>query len=554
MPRNPKSLDAPRVKTPDHYGAAHLSISKNDAVANIKILSGEINKAEDSTVLRVASLPDKNIIYFRAESKSQGASKSKNKTEIEENRKNMQEFLKQTVKDFKNIQGDDISIEQRNALKKLSDLAASGRDADITVGDVKAALGEMTKTKRELKLEKLKKDHQTPKRTESQSRKLMLNRFGVIDQLQKENLKKLLFFSGSNISEKSQDQSISNMQSLVAMQLKNPKASLGDLIEKCQDKEKIEKFVDAWLSFRVAEKNSQKNPLKNSAQFVWAETMDVLCAELKRSVFSTRDQTKDKKNQRVILVDSPISPVIKKKMATPGPALTPQVAHTARKKKISAVKRNSLEHKPILQNKKATISPASVFLNAKNGSPVSTNFISSFTFKLDDTTATDDYSGLMRRTESGDLERQFVFYEVAAAEAKAKSVLAKMRLERLYLGHTYAQKSPTLTAMPVTDPIEENNVRSFTAVRDQIIAASSTSSTLPLSPLPPGATLATVFGKNTNPILRDTMFIANTLALAISPTKIGNLADEQGIQSDVAPVLIYAAEQPVSSTPVVNNN
>ena len=235
MPRTPKPLDTPRTKTLDHYGAAHLDLSKNDLIGNINILSNAINKTPSKTILRVSKSDDKPVIYFRAEPEYQDNSKLKNKKEVEKNRENMREFLQQTVKNFEKTKGNDISNEQRNALKTLSSLAADQR-GDITVGDIKSAFATISKNKREAAIEKVKNTHQTPTRTDSQNRALMLRRFTLIDKTQKDVLKNALFSSESNISLESQDQAISEMQSLMAMQLKNPKASLQDILMKFQGK------------------------------------------------------------------------------------------------------------------------------------------------------------------------------------------------------------------------------------------------------------------------------------------------------------------------------
>ena len=545
MPRNPKPLDAPRTKTSDHYGAAHLDLSRNDLDDNVKILNNEINKTPKKTVLRVTKSDGNPTIYFRAAPKSQDSSKLKNKKEVESNRQNMREFLLQTVNQFEKKLGTRISDEEQIALNTLRSLA-SGQSGDITVGDVKPAFEALSKSKREVHIEKIKKNYQTPTRTDSQNCQLMRRRFGLIDKVQKDNLKKALFSSGATISDQSKEQAISAMQSLVAMQLKNPKASLQNILMKCQNKKEIEQFVDAWLSFRSQEKNGRINSPKQSALFPWAQTMDQLCADLKRSVFSDKNQSADQQTQRVILVDSPISPVIRKKIAGTGQPLTPNVKHTARKKKISVAKRNSPVVKPILQNKKTNISPVTLFRNTKSSSPVVANFISSFAFKLDDATSTEQFPGLMRRTESGDLERQFVFYEVAAAEAKAKSVLIKMRLEGLYRARSEKNNSPIQNLMSNANTSHTGGVRSFSEVRDQITAASATSSALALSPLPVGETIATVSKKGSIYKMELPSNSGIPIPLALSSANVPNLDEEQSTESTNAPALIYDANKPVS--------
>jgi hypothetical protein len=159
----------------------------------------------------------------------------------------------------------------------------------------------------------------------------------------------------------------------------------------------------------------------------------------------------------------------------------------------------------------------------------------------------------MRRTESGDLERQFVFYEVAAAEAKAKAILIKMRLEGLYQSRTDKNNGPAQNLISKANTNDTDSVRSFNEVRDQITAASSTQPALSSSPLPVDTTIATVPKKESiyKMELPFTSVSQIPMPLALSTSDLSISDSEQSIESTKTPILIYAADQQDS---LVNNN
>jgi hypothetical protein len=524
MPHSQRVTRSPGSPQHDYRGTSRIPVSNKNILTSAKLLSEQTDSMPDDTILRGAKIDGKKCIYFRNSSTSGTNRYLKNKNEIIENRESIKKILNQIVESFEDKRLGKITKKERAAIEEIQELT-SGTKKDITAGDIKGPLKEITKSVDKTPKGDLKTIYQSSARSESTTFNLMLSRFKLMDTIQKNNLKKLLFPDATRISIKKENHIVDQMMALVERRLDHPKSTLQKLVSTADDKEAVKAFVDAWTAFRSSEKKPESASLKLSAQFSWAKMMDQFCDDLKNNIFleknipanatniasigsqnlqstvSSKPELKSRP-KAVLNSEAKLRPAQEPKGELPLSATSLQKkTHSTAKKKISLQsKSTNAAPTPKLIAKKSPISPLKITTAMNHVSPV-TAFLP------------------IPRTESGVLEDQIVHFEKVATEARVRADLARQRLDALYRVRSKSNNTLGQGARSVASIGNQLSLRNFSEVRMEITSASLSGILTNVSPLRSGLTLEKFF-----------QFGADGVTVSPTPRRLGLSSSESSSQ------------------------
>ena len=498
MPHSQRVTRSPGSPQHDYRGTSRIPVSNKNILTSAKLLSEQTDSMPDDTILRGAKIDGKKCIYFRNSSTSGTNRYLKNKNEIIENRESIKKILSQIVESFEDKRLGKITKKERAAIEEIQELT-SGTKKDITAGDIKGPLKEITKSVDKTPKGDLKTIYQSSARSESTTFNLMLSRFKLMDTIQKNNLKKLLFPDATRISIKKENNIVDQMMALVERRLDHPKSTLQKLVSAVEDKEAVKAFVDAWTAFRSSEEKPESARLKLSAQFSWAKMMDQFCDDLKNNIFLEKNVGVDttdtvlhgsenlqstvtskpelkSRPKAVLNSEAKLRPAQEPKGELPSSAksLQKKTQPTVKKKIALHGKSSNAAPTPKLIAKKSPISPLKITTSMNHVSPV-TAFPP------------------IRRTESGVLEDQIVHFEKVAIEARVRADLARQRLDALYRIRSTSNNSLVQGASSIASIGNQLSVRNFSEVRIEITSASLSAIHTNVSPLRSGLTLDNFF-------------------------------------------------------------
>lgn len=527
MPKTNRVI--PGINSPrhDHHGTTRIPIAKKNLLADAKKLSEQANVMSDDMILRAAKIDGKKNIYFRANTASTLNSRLKNKNEVAENRNTIKKILNQVVEAFEEERDGKVSRKERTALNTIHALAAR-EQGDITAGDVREVLKVITKSADVAPNNQLRKIYQSPLRTNSGNLAIMLGRFKVIGDGEKNNLKKLLFPDSSRISLLSQDKILSQMMFLVKYKIDHPKAPLEKIVNQCEDKKSLEKFVDAWTSFRSKEEKNTDNPFKQSKQFGWTPMMDMLCKDLNELKIGS--VTNAVAPDGTVSQKTPVAsnPKLKSRSASKlNPELNSTPASTPKKVQTTVKKKNLLRDKPNVIYTAPKITVRKSVLSPLKISTAMTK-IASQSISL---SPGNIFIGNMPRTESNEIVSEIAMLEKTAIQAMVRADTARQRLVAIYQRREADKKLLNQHAISGNWRIHDLSMRPFGVVRDAISAASSAA-----SPLPSGLNLGAVFesGVSVSSVPMPLAFsnsesssLVESSELMNSPTKLNAAVDAQ---------------------------
>lgn len=437
----------------DHQSAAYVVVTKNPDMAHVSVLNNALKDLSDKTIVRATTtndqqMNDQQIIYFRRAPKMPVylRNQNKNRTEIEANRTEMRGVLSDIAASFEKKLAKAPARKAREAVESLHYLAAT-RHGDITAADLKQPIDTIDAQLAHLqRLQAVKNTYQSPPQTKTASMKSMLRRFDRMDDIQKNNLKKMLFPSSHDVALLKQEVILKAMQTLVSMLIKNPDASPSRIAEKCCDMRNLELFVNAWLAVRPDGEDGKERERSTTIdyQFAWRRGMDVICSELKKAVFMKERGTVSGKSSPAPLVDTLLLSPVGRATFKPKQTISPHNTARQFKRLVSESDETALEallekmntpnrearslpipqvseHGGTLKNRPLQMlsQPSSVVPSVEGESPSSPSFRS-----------------LLRRTESGILEEQILKFSAAEAKAKANADIARIRLQALLHSRT----------------------------------------------------------------------------------------------------------------------
>lgn len=430
----------PRIhQKPDHQGAAHIIIPKNQGMLHVV---GDLNKAlqatSDKTIVRATTTNTQQSIYFRHASKVPSCLRQKNRAEIEANRSAMRNTLSDLAASFEKKLGKAEAQKEREAVACLNDLAAA-RGGDITVADIRQPLGIIdARLGRMKRLDTIKKLHTSPAPNPAQRMKSMLRQFDCMGDIEKTNLKKMLFSSAPEVTPLKQEVILNQMQMLVTMLRKNPEARASEIAEKFCEMPNLERFVAAWLLVRPDGDNGKTGLITQDHQFAWRHAMDSICQDLRTSIFVKGGGAASGKSSPAYFSDSPLSPVGRT-------TFKPRHKNTGQKVQLHRKRLGSTGDETALDTLiKQFVTPdgkanpqqpalRSVQIGKVKSRP--TNMLTppnSYAGSIgDDSPPSPSFPRPLRTTESGILEQQIIKFTVAEAKAKAGAEIARMQLNAL---------------------------------------------------------------------------------------------------------------------------
>lgn len=432
----------------DHQSAAYVVVTKNKDMAHVSILNHALKDLSDKTIVRATTTNDQQIIYFRRAPKMPVYLRNQNKSraEIEANRTEMRGVLSDIAASFEKKLAKAPARKARDAAESLHNLAAA-RHGDITAADLKQPLGTIDAQLAHLqRLQTVKNTFQSPPQTNTASMKSMLRRFDRMDDLQKNNLMKILFPSSHGVALLKQEVIVKEMQTLVSLLIKNPDMHPSELASKFCDMRNVELFVNAWLAVRSNgdDGKERERGTTKDYQFAWRRGMDVICSELKKSVVVKKQGAASGKSSPAPLVDTLLLSPVGRETFKPKHKISPHNTVGQFKRLASESDETALQvllEKMGTPNRQARSLPVSQ-VSEQGGTPKNRplhmllqpgSFVSSVE---SDSPSSPSFPGLSRRTESGVLEDQILKFSAAEAKAKANADIARIRLQALLHSRT----------------------------------------------------------------------------------------------------------------------